>query len=152
MAALFLLFVCGFIGMEILSYFLHRFVFHGLFWSIHKSHHLPSKGKFELNDLFAFFFGSLSILMILFGLVYSIPELTAPGLGIAVYGMAYFILHDICTHRRFFKKVRKPRWAEHIIKSHQIHHRSIDKTGIEPFGLFWTYSSRLKNKRKIKKH
>jgi hypothetical protein len=29
---------------------------HGFLWVLHKSHHEPRKGAFELNDLFGFIF------------------------------------------------------------------------------------------------
>ena len=36
--------ISGFVGTEIFSIFLHRYIFHGLLWRVHKSHHEPRQG------------------------------------------------------------------------------------------------------------
>ena len=51
-----LIFLAAFAGMEAVAYYTHKYVMHGFLWSLHKSHHSPREGIFELNDLFAFYF------------------------------------------------------------------------------------------------
>ena len=39
-------------AMEGVAYAAHRWVMHGWGWFLHKSHHEPRTGAFELNDLY----------------------------------------------------------------------------------------------------
>lgn len=126
----------GCVGMEGLSYCLHRFVFHGMLWSIHKTHHRPSRG-FELNDLFSILFGQIAVILFIVG---SEDRWHSPfyalGLGISLYGLVYFIAHDVYTHQRVFRFRTTNSWLRQIRKAHQRHHRSCEKVGQEPYGLF----------------
>lgn len=126
------LLICGFIGMEILSYLAHRFLFHGVLWKIHQTHHRANKFLLELNDVFSLVFALLSI-----GLILSKNEIFVPvGSGIAAYGLVYFITHDFFTHRRFLPFKSKNKILLSIRGAHQRHHQTTEKTGCEPFGLF----------------
>ena len=126
------LIILGFAAMEIFSYLVHRFLFHGVFWRIHQTHHKPSKLRIELNDVFSIIFALVSI-----GLMISGNETAFPiGLGIAIYGFVYFIIHDFFTHRRFLPFGSQNRLLLTIRAAHQRHHQSIEKDGLEPFGLF----------------
>ncbi len=129
--------ILAFAGMEIFSYAVHRFVFHGVFWRIHKSHHAARKGWFELNDIFSLIFGAISISLIIFAEKPLLNSIAFPvGTGIAVYGVFYFIVHDAFTHRRFTAFNSKNSVFNIIRAAHQRHHQSAEKQGIEPFGLF----------------
>ena len=95
--------IFGFIGLEIFSYIVHRWLFHGILWNIHFSHHTPRKGWFELNDIFSLIFGLTAICLMIFAANPISESITFPiGLGITIYGFVYFITHDLFTHRRFF--------------------------------------------------
>ena len=134
-----LLAAAGFVGLEVLSYIVHRYVFHGLLWQIHQTHHRPDRrhGPFELNDLFSIGFAALSMALMWLGRVDPVGSIVFPlGLGVAVYGVLYFILHDLYTHRRFWPFKTRSRTAQTIRRAHQRHHQSIDKDGQEPYGLF----------------
>lgn len=125
--------VLGFVGMEIFSYVVHRWLFHGALWKIHVTHHTPRRSWFEANDLFSLLFAGLSI-----GLILSGNEIALPvGTGIAVYGLIYFITHDLFTHRRFLPFSAKNKILLTIRAAHQRHHQSAEKDGLEPFGLFF---------------
>lgn len=126
------LIIFGFVGMEILSYSVHRWFFHGVFWGVHKTHHTARKGAFEANDIFSLVFSLFSIFLMIWGnsVAFSI------GLGIAVYGIFYFIAHDFFTHRRFFPFKSDNKFLLTIRAAHQKHHQSAEKNGLEPFGLF----------------
>ncbi len=122
----------GFLLMEVVSYIVHRWLFHGVLWKIHLSHHYPRKSYFETNDIFSLIFALIAIVMTFS----SIPIVSAIGIGISVYGIAYFIIHDMFTHRRFFPFKSKNRFLLMLRSAHQRHHQSIEKAGLEPFGLF----------------
>lgn len=128
----------SFILMELLSYILHRYIFHGLFWKIHKTHHESSHSIFELNDLFSLSFSISAIVLMIAGLQENILEsIYFPiGLGITIYGILYFIIHDVYTHKRFAKLKTDNRIINIIKKAHQKHHQSAEKIGNEPYGLF----------------
>ena len=127
-----LLTISGFVGLEVFSYIVHRWFFHGVLWKIHVTHHTPRKGWLELNDVFSIVFGSVSVICLVSGNYIAIPV----GLGIAIYGVVYFIAHDLFTHRRFLPFSSKNKTLLTIRAAHQRHHQSSDKLGIEPFGLF----------------
>ncbi len=125
--------IIGFLAMEAFSYVVHRWVFHGVLWQIHVTHHTPRKSWFEENDFFSLIFASLSI-----GFILSNHSILMPiGIGIAIYGFTYFITHDLFTHRRFLPFNSKNKTLLTIRAAHQRHHQSSEKPGIEPFGLFF---------------
>ncbi len=129
--------ILGFIGLEIFSYVVHRWLFHGVLWRVHRTHHVARKGWFELNDLFSIIFATASILLIIFTEKPLLNSIAFPiGLGIAIYGAVYFIAHDIFTHRRFLPFNSPNKLLLTIRAAHQKHHQTAEKIGIEPFGLF----------------
>ncbi len=120
------------------AYLLHRFVFHGLLWKIHRTHHRREHrhGPFELNDLFSVGFAALSMGLLWAGRHDPLASTAFPlGVGIALYGAVYFVLHDLYTHRRFLPFKTKSRLAQTIRRAHQRHHQSAEKDGNEPYGL-----------------
>jgi beta-carotene 3-hydroxylase len=127
----------GFVGLEVLSYALHRWVFHGVLWRIHRTHHGVRHGSFELNDLFAIGFAAASIALIVVGLA---DPLRSPafgvGVGFTLYGAVYFVVHDLFTHRRYLKFRSDNRLLRLLKRAHLKHHRSTSQDGSEPFGLF----------------
>lgn len=133
----FALIILGFVGLEIFSYVVHRWFFHGILWRIHESHHIASKGTFEFNDIFSVIFGGVSVLLLVFA-EYPLSESIAfpIGLGSAIYGVFYFIVHDLFTHRRFLPFGSQNKLLLTIRAAHQKHHQTTNKQGIEPFGLF----------------
>lgn len=132
MIRFFILMVGSFAGMEIFSYLAHRFLFHGVLWRVHQTHHQSNNFPFELNDVFSLIFALISV-----GLMISLHETAFPvGLGIALYGFVYFITHDFFTHRRFLPFKSKNKILLTVRAAHQRHHQTAEKQGIEPFGLF----------------
>ena len=126
--------------MEVASYVLHRFLFHGILWRIHQTHHRAGgheHGSFELNDLFSVGFAALSMYLMWTGRQDPIASSAFPiGLGIAVYGVLYFVLHDLYAHRRFLPFKTKNPAAQAVKRAHGRHHQSLSKEGQEPYGLF----------------
>ncbi|MBI0401219.1 MAG: fatty acid hydroxylase [Cytophagales bacterium] len=143
--ALFYTFI-GFMAMEFSGWFIHKYIMHGILWKIHKTHHAHTKGFFELNDLFSLLFASIAIVLIFLGIDRWDYRFWL-GLGITIYGMSYFFLHDVLIHRRLklFSKPKKGYLAG-IFSAHQAHHYSKEKDGAVSFGLFIVPKKYFKNK------
>lgn len=142
----------GFAIMEIASYLLHRFLFHGFLWRIHRTHHESHTARFELNDLFSIGFALIAVYLIVSGIDEQWPKATAGiGIGITIYGILYFIIHDLFTHRRFLPFSSENKLLGMIRRAHQRHHQTTKKDGFEPYGLFLfpysTFRSPFKRKR-----
>lgn len=130
--------VGSFVLMEVFSWAMHKYIMHGPLWQIHKTHHVHGKGFFELNDLFSLFFGSIAVVLIVLGLDYNNPYAVGAGVGISVYGLVYFVLHDVLIHRRVkaFGRLRNS-YLEGLAAAHRDHHRSRKRDGAVAFGLLW---------------
>ena len=135
-----LLAAAAFAAMEVASYVLHRWLFHGVLWRLHRTHHDPAHGHgdgFEWNDLFSAGFGALSLGLIWVGRAAPLASVAFPlGVGIAVYGLLYFVLHDLYAHGRIGRVRMKNPAAQAVKRAHGRHHRSLEKEGQEPYGLF----------------
>lgn len=125
-----------FLTMEGITWLTHKFVMHGFLWYLHEDHHKKGPGFFEKNDAFFLIFSIPSILCILFGTFDHKFWLAAIGAGIAMYGFAYFLVHDVIIHQRIklFTRsdniyVRGIRWA------HKMHHKHLEKQDGESFGM-----------------
>lgn len=127
----------GLVAMEVVSYLVHRFLFHGVLWRVHQTHHRRGKGPWELNDVFSSFFAAVAMGLLAIGR--DAPLFTGLGVGMTVYGLLYFAFHDVLTHRRFGLgrgwAARLPRFVTRLATEHRKHHRSADKLGVPPFGF-----------------
>ena len=128
----------SFIVMECITWCTHKFIMHGFLWNLHEDHHNPRGHRFQKNDAFFLIFAIPGWLSIMLGLQYQFYWVAAIGMGITLYGAAYFIVHDVIIHQRFkwFTRtnntyVRTLRWA------HKMHHRHIGKHDGESFGLLF---------------
>ena len=127
-----------FIIMEGVAWFLHKFVMHGFGWSLHEDHHRYTKGRFEKNDLFGVIFSLISFLFILNGSLFGINISLAIGIGIMLYGIGYFLVHDIFFHHRIKISYRpKSEYMKRVLKAHAVHHqKSTPKEGVS-FGFLY---------------
>ena len=130
--------LASFIGMEGVAWITHKYVMHGLLWKLHKDHHKKeSSGFFEHNDFFFLVFAVPGIICLLLGLG-SMDYLFWIGIGITVYGLAYFLVHDIFIHQRFkFRRHTRNRYFSAIRRAHKMHHKHLDKGNGECFGMLW---------------
>ena len=123
--------------MEYVAWVVHKYLMHGPLWFLHKSHHRPRSGWFELNDTFGLFFSAVSIALIYFGLR-GHPVMLGIGLGMVGYGVIYFLVHDVLVHRRV-RHVFVPRsgYLRRIYQAHRMHHALETKHGAVSFGFVY---------------
>lgn len=119
-----LLVLGAFLFMEFMAWFTHKYVMHGFLWILHKDHHIRDGRKFEWNDLFAVIFAIPSFLFIFNGVENGFDWMFFIGLGIAVYGLAYFMFHDVFVHGRLplLQKLSN-RYLRATITAHLDHHK-----------------------------
>ena len=149
-----LIVLLAFLSMEGITWLTHRFVMHGFLWVLHEDHHRPTGSAIEKNDAFFLIFAVPSWLCIMLGLQHKVYWAAAIGFGIALYGLAYFIVHEVIIHQRFkwFTRsnntyVRTIRWA------HKMHHKHLDKYEGESFGMLYVakkYWDKVRKDKKIK--
>lgn len=121
-------------GMEAMSWAMHKYLFHGPLWFIHKTHHQQRHGRFELNDVFSILFAGISLWLMWAG--HFAPDYRLwIGIGISLYGIIYFIFHDWFIHNRFRPFKSNNRYLQNIRRAHKMHHKSTDKWPSEEFGL-----------------
>jgi beta-carotene 3-hydroxylase len=128
--------IATFFFMEFMAWFMHKYVMHGLGWYFHKDHHQREPGFFEKNDVFFLIFAVPSWLFIMFGMMNGNDWRVFVGLGIAIYGLAYFLVHDVFIHQRFswFKRTDNV-YFRAIRKAHKVHHKHLGKEEGECFGM-----------------
>ena len=131
--------VATFLVMEVVTWCTHKYVMHGFLWFLHEDHHQPKyKDIFEKNDAFFFIFAIPSALLIYFGSIPSISYSFFIGVGIMLYGVAYFLIHDVLIHQRlkWFKNVKMP-YLKALRKAHKVHHKHLGKGDGECFGMLY---------------
>jgi len=122
--------------MEGVTWLTHRYVMHGFLWYLHKDHHQKGPGFFERNDAFFIIFAIPSWLCIMLGSMYGIYWVMSIGFGIALYGLAYFIVHEAIIHQRFRWFARSNnRYVKAIRWAHKMHHKHLGKEDGESFGM-----------------
>ncbi|MCE2845708.1 MAG: sterol desaturase family protein [Sphingobacteriales bacterium] len=131
-----LIVVATFFAMEFVAWFTHKYVMHGLLWILHKDHHQTEPGFFEKNDAFFLIFAVPSAILIMLGMMNGNDFRLYIGIGIAVYGLAYFLVHDIFIHQRFriFRRTDNT-YMRAIRKAHKVHHKHLGKEEGECFGM-----------------
>jgi beta-carotene 3-hydroxylase len=126
-----------FVAMEGMAWLMHKYVLHGFLWFLHKSHHKRHNHAFELNDLFFAYYGVLAMLFFIFGSE-PLDYRFWIGAGITLYGVAYFLIHDVFIHRRLklFGKSSNV-YLIGLNIAHKVHHSTSCKHGSESFGMLW---------------
>lgn len=122
------------VTVEALSWAMHKYLFHGPLWFIHKTHHQEKHSFLELNDIFSIAFASLALWLMWLGR-YNLDYHLWIGIGISIYGIIYFIFHDWFIHNRFKAFKSNNCYLMAIRRAHKIHHKSLEKDGAEEFGL-----------------
>ena len=138
MILLYILITLGtFLAMEFVAWFAHKYVMHGFLWYLHKDHHQHEPGFWEKNDAFFLIFAIPSASCYIVGsAVAGMFPLFFVGVGISLYGIAYFLVHDIFIHQRFKIFTRtKNRYLKAIRKAHKVHHKHLGPEDGECFGM-----------------
>jgi beta-carotene 3-hydroxylase len=136
--------------MEFMAWATHKYVMHGFLWVLHRDHHEPHNHIFERNDAFFLIFAVPSWLCIMFGMMAGNDFRLFIGIGIAVYGFAYFLVHEVFIHQRlpFFK--RSDNWYLRAIrKAHKVHHKNHGKEDGESFGMLLVAMRYFKEQRSV---
>lgn len=134
--------------MEFVAWFSHKYIMHGVLWRWHKDHHvndvkrpddaIQHQNGFEKNDLFFLTFAIPAMLIMITGIVGAKSHLIYISVGITLYGITYFLFHDVLYHKRIgFKLLQKTnsRYLKAIIKAHRGHHKPKNKSDFESYGL-----------------
>ena len=131
------LIIVSFLAMEFLAWFTHKYVMHGFMWHFHKDHHLKDEGQFlEKNDTFFLIFAIPGIVLFLAGAAGSDATLICIATGITLYGICYFLIHDIFIHQRFrILRNTDNVYLRAIRKAHKIHHKHSGKHNGQCFGM-----------------
>lgn len=99
-------------------------------------HHRPRTGPFERNDRFVLIFSLIAVA--LFAIGQAVPGLTAVAIGVTLYGLAYFTMHEVLVHRRLPPPFT-PRsgYLAHLVAAHHLHHAVHTKEGAVSFGFLY---------------
>ena len=126
-----------FIFMEFIAWSTHKFVMHGLLWSLHHDHHKKDHHSvFERNDAFFLIFAAPAITLFILGAAEGLSDVRIwIGAGITLYGIAYFLVHDIFIHQRAKWLRSTDNWYFRAIRrAHKMHHKHLGKEKGECFG------------------
>lgn len=135
----FLIVVATFFTMEGITWLVHKYIMHGFLWPLHRDHHDHSnEGPMERNDYFFAIFAIPTIALMYYGTINDFNIYFYIALGITIYGMAYFFVHDIFIHQRFniLKNTKNP-YLLAIRRGHKQHHKHTGKEQGECFGFLW---------------
>lgn len=134
-----LIILVTYILMEGLTWLIHKYIMHGFLWILHRDHHDHShEGNLERNDWFFVIFAVPTIILLYYGVQAGLNYVFYIGLGIFLYGMSYFFVHDIFIHQRMhlFRNTRNP-YLLAIRRAHKQHHKHLGKEDGECFGFLW---------------
>jgi beta-carotene 3-hydroxylase len=143
------------VTMEFVAWFAHKYVMHGFLWNWHEDHHKPHFDKdsfFEKNDLFFLVFAVPSALSYIIGSSVGPFWLFFVGVGISIYGLIYFLIHDVYIHQRFkwFKQLDS-KYSRAILRAHGAHHAKHTKEDGESFGLLVINTKYFRKRQEWKK-
>jgi beta-carotene 3-hydroxylase len=145
--------ILAFCSMEAVAWLSHKYLMHGLLWKLHKDHHKKELyGFFEHNDFFFLIFAIPGIVALLIGIRNGYNFLFWIGIGICLYGLMYFLIHDVFIHQRI-KLFRNSdaTYLKAIRRAHKRHHKHLDKENGECFGMLWVpfkYFREMKSNKK----
>jgi beta-carotene 3-hydroxylase len=135
-----------FLLMEGATWLIHKYIMHGFLWFLHKDHHDHSnEGHLEKNDYFFIIFAVPTIALMYAGSEQQFNYLFFIGLGIMLYGMAYFFVHDVFIHQRikYFTHTQNPYFLA-MRRAHKQHHKHLGKEQGECFGFLYVPIKYLK--------
>lgn len=120
--------LAGFAVMEVAGALAHRWLLHGPWWPLHRSHHLRPSQRVQAGDAVPLVLSALWLLALLAGLAWWWPLLWVSVGALAQLGL-HVAVHDLVIHRRFGGP-RLP-GLRHWADAHEVHHR----TNGPPYGV-----------------
>ena len=138
----------SFMLMESVAWFSHKYIMHGFLWKWHKDHHindLKTENKrtaplfvWEKNDRFFLIYAIPAIVLMIIGFAVEMWSLVYIASGITLYGLTYFIFHEIVYHKRLNAAIlhrSAGRYIRALIRAHRGHHHPKNKKEFNSFGL-----------------
>lgn len=123
--------------MEAVAWATHKHLMHGRGWGWHASHHAKRQGLLEKNDLYALVFIVLACAILVRGMM-APGILYWLGMGMTVYGVLYFVLHDGLVHRRWpLRFAPRHPYLRRLIQAHHLHHATHGREGAVSFGFLY---------------
>ena len=147
--------LAAYVGMEFMAWFTHKYVMHGILWDWHEDHHRPrheKHGFFEKNDRFFLVFAIPSAFCYMFGSMQADQYFWVffVGVGISLYGLTYFLIHDVYIHQRFPWFRQLDGWySRAILRAHGAHHAKTGKEDGESCGLLVVGSKFFKKRNRV---
>jgi beta-carotene 3-hydroxylase len=131
--------IISFASMEGIAWLAHKYLMHGLLWVLHRDHHKKEEyGFFEHNDFFFLIFATPGIACLTLGIYTSANWCLFAGIGITLYGLCYFLVHDVFIHQRLKMFRNSNNWyLRGIRRAHKMHHKHLGKEDGECFGMLW---------------
>lgn len=128
----------AFLFMEFAAWFTHKYIMHGGLWVLHRDHHRKDHDHaMERNDAFFIIFAAPAIVLFMLGARQGITDVRIwIAAGITLYGLAYFLVHDVFIHQRlkWFRKSDN-RYFRALRRAHKMHHKHLGKEDGECFGM-----------------
>lgn len=134
--------------MEFVAWSTHKYVMHGFLWKWHKDHHrldgknyspkIKENRQFEKNDLFFLIYAIPAIVLLIIGFATNTSSMIFIGIGITLYGLTYFIIHDIIIHGRLrvpFLQNKHYFFMRAVLNAHMAHHMPETKKDFHNYGL-----------------
>jgi beta-carotene 3-hydroxylase len=126
--------------MEGVAWAMHKYIMHGVFWNLHEDHHVRTDHDsfLELNDSFFVFFAIISITAFSLWSIFGWQVALGIGIGVFIYGVIYFVIHDLFIHQRvkIWRNTKNP-YLKAIRRAHKMHHKHLGKEDGECFGMLW---------------
>jgi beta-carotene 3-hydroxylase len=126
--------------MEGVAWAMHKYIMHGVFWNLHEDHHVRTDHDsfLELNDSFFVFFAIISITAFSLWSIFGWEIALGIGIGVFIYGVIYFVIHDLFIHQRIkiWRNTKNP-YLLAIRRAHKMHHKHLGKEDGECFGMLW---------------
>ena len=132
---------CFTVGMEYYARWAHKESWHnGSLWRIHVTHHSPTKGLFEANDVFGIFNMLLILPVMRWAFLADPVNLGSAGVfgftvGVSIFGTAYMVVHDGVVHGRFWTgSLGQVDTIRRVAEAHKMHHKTAEMGA--PYGMF----------------
>lgn len=130
--------VITFLLMEVVAWCTHKYVMHGLLWTLHRDHHRKDHHhRLERNDAFFLIFAVPAFILFLVGARSGIGDIRIwIATGITLYGLAYFLVHEVFIHQRLkWWRNSDNRYLRAIRRAHKMHHKHLGREHGECFGM-----------------